>query len=133
MIGGADTVSIYPINVTILNKLFAQSVSTIQTFFLAMVLHPEIQQRAQKQLDDIVGADRLPEFKDIASLPYIEAMVKELLRWQPVTPLGMFDSWKRDPRLQFLSHPASVHCTIEDDEYRGYFIPKGTLVYGNSW
>ena len=53
-----------------------------------MVLHPDVQRKAQKQLDDVVGTDRLPEFKDIAFLPYVEAIVKELFRWHPVTPLG---------------------------------------------
>ena len=56
---------------------------------MAMVLHPDIQRKAQKQLDEVVGTYRLPEFGDIASMPYVEAVVKELFRWQPVTPLGM--------------------------------------------
>jgi cytochrome P450 len=54
-----------------------------------MVLHPEIQTRAQQQLDHFVGQDRLPTFKDFENLPYIRAIVKEILRWRGVTPLGM--------------------------------------------
>ena len=65
-----------------------QSVSTIQMFFLAMALHPEVQQKAQKQIDAVIGTDRLPEFEDVESMPYVQAIVKELLRWQPVAPLG---------------------------------------------
>ena len=57
-------------------------------FFLAMALHPEVQQKAQKQIDAVIGTDRLPEFEDVESMPYVQAIVKELLRWQPVTPLG---------------------------------------------
>ena len=53
-----------------------------------MVLYPEVQRRAQEQLDAVVGRDRLPTFEDIEALPYIQAVVKEMLRWHPVTPLG---------------------------------------------
>lgn len=53
-----------------------------------MLLHPEVQAKAQSQIDDVVGNDRLPEFADIDRLPYIQAIIKELFRWQPVTPLG---------------------------------------------
>lgn len=53
-----------------------------------MALHPDVQRKAQAQIDEVVGTSRLPEFKDIQSLPYIVGLVKELLRWQPITPLG---------------------------------------------
>jgi cytochrome P450 len=46
-----------------------------------MILHPEVQQKAQEEIDQIVGKDRLPEFSDRQSLPYIDAIVKEVLRW----------------------------------------------------
>ena len=45
-------------------------------------------EKAQAQIDEVVGKDRLPEFADIHNMPYIQAIVKELFRWQPVTPLG---------------------------------------------
>jgi cytochrome P450 len=53
-----------------------------------MSLHPEIQARAQDEIDRVVGRHRLPEFADRPSLPYVEAVIKEVLRWNPVTPLG---------------------------------------------
>jgi len=53
-----------------------------------MVLYPEVQTRAQQELDSVVGRDRLPEFIDRPQLPYINALVKELFRWNPVAPLG---------------------------------------------
>ena len=53
-----------------------------------MVLYPEVQRRAQKEIDDIVGADRLPEFQGLVPMPYISAILKELLQWQPVALLG---------------------------------------------
>ena len=58
------------------------------SFFLAMSLYPEVQVQAQREIDQVVGKDRLPSYKDRNSLPYINALVKEVLRWNPVTPLG---------------------------------------------
>ncbi|PPQ69644.1 hypothetical protein CVT24_001217 [Panaeolus cyanescens] len=91
------------------------TVSAVTTFFLAMVMHPEVMDKAQKEIDSVVGLDRLPTFSDRGSLPYICAIIKEILRWRVVTPLGL------------------AHCVSEDDEYEGYFIPKGTIVMGNIW
>ena len=54
---------------------------------MAMALHPEVQKRAQAELDAAVGPHRLPDFEDRPSLPYISAIVKETLRWQLVLPL----------------------------------------------
>ncbi len=87
----------------------------MQTFFLAMALYPEAQRKAQAELDAIIGPDRLPEFADQDSLPYIHAIVKECLRWQNVFTLGL------------------PHRLMEDDEYKGYYIPKGSIVLGNVW
>ena len=53
-----------------------------------MALYPEVQRRAQVELDSVVGIGRFPEFSDKPNLPYINAIVTELLRWQPVLPLG---------------------------------------------
>ena len=58
---------------------------------MTMALHPEVQRKAQDELDQIVGKGRLPDYTDLDSLPYIQALLKELLRWQPVTPLGERD------------------------------------------
>jgi cytochrome P450 len=60
----------------------------VQTLFLVMALYPEVQKKAQAEIDAVVGPDRLPEFEDRPSLPYINAVIKELLRWNLVTPLG---------------------------------------------
>lgn len=54
-----------------------------------MVMHPEVVKKAQDELDRIVGHDRLPDFSDRESLPYISAIIQEVLRWNPVAPLGM--------------------------------------------
>ncbi|EMD33679.1 hypothetical protein CERSUDRAFT_117766 [Gelatoporia subvermispora B] len=91
------------------------TVSTLHSFFLAMLLYPEVQRRAQQQLAEVVGPNRLPEFSDQPSLPYIDAICKECMRWQPVVPLNV------------------PHRSTADDEYKGYLIPKGTLVIQNTW
>ena len=56
---------------------------------LAMVLHPEAIRSAQAQIDAVVGHDRLPTVNDRDNLPYIAAVVREVLRWSPVTPLAI--------------------------------------------
>jgi cytochrome P450 len=91
------------------------TVSSMYSFFLALVLYPEVQRRAQAELDDVVGRDRLPTFDDRPRLPYIEALCKELARWQMVTPMGV-------PR-----------SSDKDDVYKGFFIPKGSVIVANAW
>ncbi|KAI0310502.1 cytochrome P450 [Amylostereum chailletii] len=91
------------------------TLSTITTFVLAMVLHPTIQRRAQAELDAVVGRDRLPTFDDRAALPYVGAVCREVLRWKPVTPLGL------------------ARRAMYDDEYDGYLIPAGSTVHYNTW
>ena len=54
-----------------------------------MTLYPDAQRRAQNELDDVVGRDRLPTFEDRARLPYLTNIVKETFRWKAVTPLGV--------------------------------------------
>ena len=86
-------------------------------FVLAMTLWPYIQARAQAELDAVIGTSwtRLPNFADRARLPYINAIVLEVLRWNPAVPLGL------------------AHRLTEDDIYRGWLIPKGTVVWANIW
>ena len=57
-------------------------------FTLAMVENPHVWKRAQAEIDAVVGPDRLPEFDDRQSLPYVGAVIREVMRWIPVFPLG---------------------------------------------
>jgi cytochrome P450 len=57
-------------------------------FFLAMVLYPDVQKCAQAEIDSVVGKYRLPTFEDRTSLPYVDAVLRETLRWNPIAPLG---------------------------------------------
>jgi cytochrome P450 len=66
-----------------------ETVSSMNSLFLALVLFPQVQRRARAELDVVIGRDRLPTFDDRPRLPYIEALCKELMRWQMVTPIGM--------------------------------------------
>lgn len=65
------------------------TLNALLTFFLAMTIHPEIVKKAQAELDLVVGNSRLPELSDRDSLPYIDCIVKEVLRWNPAAPLGV--------------------------------------------
>ncbi|KIJ64539.1 hypothetical protein HYDPIDRAFT_111874 [Hydnomerulius pinastri MD-312] len=89
--------------------------STLLVFLYLMQRHPEVQVRAQAEIDKVVGTQRLPTFDDKPALPYVEAVLRETMRWHPVTPVGV------------------PHATSEDDVYEGYYIPKGATVMANSW
>lgn len=80
-----------------------------------MTLYPEAQKRAQADVDRVVGGDRLPDFSDLEDLPYLTAMIKELLRWNAPAPLG------------------TSHSVTRDDVYEGWFIPAGTMFLENIW
>lgn len=66
-----------------------QIVSALQSFFVAMCLHPEVQRKAQKELDGLISTTHtLPTFNDRPRLHYINAIVEECFRWQIIAPLG---------------------------------------------
>ncbi|KAJ3815228.1 cytochrome P450 [Lentinula aff. lateritia] len=98
----------------------AALVSALRTFILAMSLHPEIQHKAHNEIDVVLlnsgkAIPALPDFDDELSLPYISAIVKEVLRWNPVVPL------------------AFAHRLTTDDVYNGYHLPAGSVVLPNAW
>ena len=64
--------------------------SVLLFWFLAMAMHPDVQERAQRELDEVVGHKRVPGFADMPRLPYIKAMVKEIIRWSSVIPPGVY-------------------------------------------
>ena len=75
-----------------------------------MILYPEIQRKAQVELDRLVGPDRLPDLSDYETCSYIRAIALESMRWMPVLPIGV------------------PHMLITEDYYNGYRLPKGTMV-----
>ncbi|KAI9441798.1 cytochrome P450 [Lactarius indigo] len=103
----------------ILGSLFLAGTDTtvvaMSSLFLALIFYPEVQKRAQAEIDSVISRDRLPTYDDKPRLPYIEAISKELLRWYLMMPLGV------------------PHAPTDDDFYKGYFIPKGAVVMINAW
>ena len=97
-----------------------------------MALYPEVQRNAQVEIDAVVGPNRLPDFHDRPFLPYINAVLKESSRWNLVTPFG---------RPFFIIVVATIlmifegipHMSTNDDEYNGFYIPKGTVMIANAW
>ncbi|KAJ4289086.1 hypothetical protein N0V90_011428 [Kalmusia sp. IMI 367209] len=91
------------------------TVSSLMTFFLAMTLYPEVQKKAQEELDRVIGIGRLAVAADKDSLPYINAVMLETHRWHPVTPMGL------------------PHTSDAEDVCKGYRIPKGAMLLANTW
>ncbi|KAF4609105.1 hypothetical protein EYR40_001458 [Pleurotus pulmonarius] len=88
--------------------------SSLESFILVLLHYPEVQKKGQEEIDRVVGSDRLPTFEDYDSLPYIECVTQEILRWHPSVPIGV------------------PHRSTEDDIYRGMFIPKGSVIFANA-
>ncbi|KAI0945621.1 hypothetical protein AcW1_001797 [Taiwanofungus camphoratus] len=74
-----------------------------------------MQKKAQREIDEVVGNERLPTLADRDRLPYISALCWEVLRWNPAGPLGV------------------PHRLVKDDIHAGYFLPKGSIVIANVW
>ncbi|KAJ7274707.1 cytochrome P450 [Mycena rebaudengoi] len=90
------------------------TVAAMGSFIFAMLSNPDAQKKAQEEIDSVVRPGHLPDFSDQEALPYVCALVKEVLRWIPVGPI-------------------SIHYIPVEDEYKGYRIPAGSVVIGNTW
>ncbi|KAJ7454671.1 cytochrome P450 [Mycena latifolia] len=90
-------------------------VASLLVFLRAMLENPEAQKKAQEEIDSVLSLGQLPDFADEKALPYVTALVKETLRWWPVTPIGV------------------PHFIVSEDIYRGYRIPAGSIVIANTW
>jgi hypothetical protein len=106
-LAGVETVSTVKGLDSFIYCICSQIQSALSIAFWCVALHPDAQKRAQDEIDRVVGTERLPNFEDRESLPYNEALWRETLRWRPALPVG------------------NAHATIADDEYEGYFFPKG--------
>lgn len=74
---------------------------------LAMVLYPDVQEKARREIDSVVGLGRLPDFNDRGSLPYIDAIVKEVLRYVTFTDNTLYLSTKVVVSLDFRWNPVA--------------------------
>ncbi|KAJ7490967.1 cytochrome P450 [Mycena latifolia] len=88
--------------------------STLGTFVMMMVHHPDIQRKAQAEIDAVVGTERLPDLGDRPLLPYIDCLIKEVYRFHPAAPM-------------------LIHSVMKDDNYEGYSIPAGSTIFANVW
>ncbi|KAJ7639239.1 cytochrome P450 [Roridomyces roridus] len=95
--------------------LHCLTAAVIETFFLAMVLHPDAQRKAQIELDSDLGPGTVPRSTDRSRLPFVEALILEVFRKYTIGPLGF------------------PHAAAEDDVHNGYFIPKDTIILANTW
>ncbi|PSR70426.1 hypothetical protein PHLCEN_2v13677 [Hermanssonia centrifuga] len=88
---------------------------TLTAFILAGVVNPGVFKKAQEEIDRVIGNDRLPDFEDRKSLPYMECVLKELYRWDAAAVLGL------------------PHRSMAEDVYQGYRIPRGSMIIPNIW
>ena len=111
-----------------------QMITTVMHFLLLMMENPAIMRRAREEIDAVVGDERLPTFSDRPALPYIEAIMSEVLRWSAAVPLSCvlsLDIWLGSFRLTSLFSRLRAglpHRLMEDDLYKGMYLPKGSLV-----
>ena len=88
---------------------------TVMNFLLAMVLNPRVMRRGQESIDRCVSDSHLPIFQDLPHVPYVNQIVKEVMRWRPVLSMGI------------------PHSNTAQDELDGYYIPANSLIFGNIW
>uniref|UniRef100_A0A3P9HDZ1 Cytochrome P450, family 2, subfamily X, polypeptide 9 n=1 Tax=Oryzias latipes TaxID=8090 RepID=A0A3P9HDZ1_ORYLA len=87
--------------------------NTMLAGFLYLMVYPHIQEKCQREIDQMLeGKDRV-SFEDRHKMPYMQAVIHEVQRFANIVPLSVF------------------HCTTKDTELSGYTIPKGTLIIQN--
>ncbi|KAG1718955.1 cytochrome P450 [Suillus lakei] len=91
------------------------TMGTILSFILAMTLYPDVQTKIRMELDRVVGHGQLPTIDYRSRLPYVNATIKETMRWNPAVPLCL------------------PHYTSQENRYHGFHVPKGTIVLPNIW
>ncbi|KAJ7923837.1 cytochrome P450, partial [Mycena leptocephala] len=95
--------------------------SQLEAFFLAMSLYPDVQAAAQRELDGVLGPDRLPDISDRPNLPYMNALCKEVLRWHNAAPTGIPHRTRED----FIYECEGGHPPV--------LIPRNSLIIPNIW
>ncbi|PFH47987.1 hypothetical protein AMATHDRAFT_66464 [Amanita thiersii Skay4041] len=91
------------------------TVSAIASCVLGLLQHSDVLKRAQEEIDSVVAYGELPTFDDEENLPLITAICMETLRWRDVVPIAV------------------PHLLTVDDIYKGYRLPKGSLIVPNGW
>ena len=93
---------------------------------------PDVQARAQEELDGLVGEERSPELDDIEKLPYIQAVIKEVGHLTRVTLQISYLLGFQTHRWRPVAPTTLPHANTEDFTYKGYLIPKGTIIFINA-
>ncbi len=110
-----------------------KSAASTSSFILAMVGYPEVQEKAQAEIDRVVGGNRLPTFSDKDSLPYVFAIYKETLRWHTVVPQGSLECLYAKIVVQHSFELGVPRLLQTDDIYDGYLLPGGLDIVSNTW
>ncbi|KAL0953164.1 hypothetical protein HGRIS_004426 [Hohenbuehelia grisea] len=100
---------------TIMDAGSETSSSYLQNFVLMLANHPNFQRHAQREIDRVIGTDRLPNIEDFDKLPYVQALIQELHRFRPLLPMAL------------------PHVATQDVIYKAYRIPKGSTIFMNIW
>ncbi|KAK7461952.1 hypothetical protein VKT23_008385 [Stygiomarasmius scandens] len=87
----------------------------LHTIIMCLIAFPDVKKKAQEEIDRVVGDDRTPRMEDLEDMPYVKALIKETHRFRPVAPLAL------------------PHAMLTDGTYRAYTIPKGTIIFANTW
>ncbi|KAG9123850.1 hypothetical protein FRC07_013766 [Ceratobasidium sp. 392] len=98
----------------------------VGTLYAAMILYPDVQKKAQAELDAVLEEEQMPELSDRESLPYMDCVLKEVARWNSATPLVRWSAMSS-------GQLGVAHASSQDDQYRSFRIPKGAIVIGNTW
>ncbi|XP_063824054.1 probable cytochrome P450 304a1 [Ostrinia nubilalis] len=113
---GKSTFSVDQLVLTCADYMFPTATATESTLTMLIeqiLLNPGIQERVHEEIDRVVGKGRLPTLDDRRNMPYTEACLREIMRYETLVPLGV------------------PHRAIRDVKFHGYDIPENTLVSAN--
>ncbi|XP_069500529.1 cytochrome P450 2G1-like [Ambystoma mexicanum] len=85
--------------------------STMKYGLLILMKYPDVQEKVQEEIDNVVGERSTPAFEDRLKMPYTNAVVHEIQRFSDIVPLG------------------AAHSVTRDIPFREFVITKGTDIF----